>query len=1258
MRKIYAFLALTFLLACNVKGQYVTIPDVYFRAWLNNNGLSGCITGTQMDTTCPAVVEFDTISIGTSLGITNLSGMEYFRKLRYLKFKSNNVTAIPALCDSLRYISLGNMNSIASIPNVPPLVEVLDIQLPISTINIPSSVKHLYLNSTHITSLPPLPSTLLTLDCRTPAGSSYIIPSLPNPLPSSLETLNWMGNPVAALPNLPSGLRVLLIYQAGLTSISSFPNSLMDINVQRNNLTALPPLPLNLITLICSYNAITAIPASNCPSLTNLFCDSNQLTSLNLNNFPSLQNLYADNNHLTNISTFPPQLRVIDCSFNNLTQLPNIANISSLQRIICSNNQLASFPVIPYQSIDYIDCSHNSLTNVDFLWDGSFQTPVSLTTLNISHNNIDVLSSAVSPKYYIEKFNCSYNPNLKEFGFNLNGVAEQFDCSFTDMRDYAFNLNSYPPYYTELPYSQFSPSTIINLNGCQNLTCMPRIDGSLNTLLFGLTGIQCLGAPISANNSSPLLSTIPYCDYLFNPNNCPFNNITGKVFNDLNGNCNIDVAEVFHPDIKVQLYSGSTLVQQAYSVDNGDFGFNAPAGNYTLKIDTAGFPIYPNCYASGYSINANPSNYTDLPYKCKPGFNLSVQSLVHTAGITFPGTGSIFKLIAGDAGNLHPGNSINAYNICPAGVPAEVRVVLSGPADFAPNITPVPTYINGDTIAWQVANISSFTFPLIRITTDTLALIGQNICFNVSVTTSTPGDNNASDNVGSYCFPVVNSYDPNEKEVSPKRSMAAGEWLTYTIHFQNMGTAQAMNIRIRDTLSSNLDVSTFQLLDYSHNCITQLLEGGIAQFMFPNINLPDSASNPEGSKGYVQFRIKIKPGLSTGFTISNKASIYFDYNPPVVTNMVVSRNCTAPAVIQNTSALTCIGNSVYFAGNYLTNSGTYRDTIRSYGGCDSIIRVLNLSIVNNFSSTINQSICNGSVYSFNGVNLTISGAYYDTLQTAIGCDSIIALNLTVNNTSTYSLNQTICSNEVYNFNGVDLNASGTYLDTLQNAVGCDSIITLTLIDGGSPTLTTQATICDGDTYNFGGQALTQQGTYTYSSTNVNGCDSQSVVQLQVTKIILTNVVINNLEELTPGSIDMTITGGVAPLSYSWSNGDTLQDIQVYETGILVVTVTDASGCSNSFSFDVAGIPWGIDDVRSSINFTLLPNPANNMVSVILAGATPAQLKLYNTIGEVVLQHTTTQANTPINISGLPAGIYFVQVETEKGTAVKRLVVAR
>ncbi|MBK7966797.1 MAG: hypothetical protein IPK10_17105 [Bacteroidetes bacterium] len=166
---------------------------------------------------------------------------------------------------------------------------------------------------------------------------------------------------------------------------------------------------------------------------------------------------------------------------------------------------------------------------------------------------------------------------------------------------------------------------------------------------------------------------------------------------------------------------------------------------------------------------------------------------------------------------------------------------------------------------------------------DTAAQLGQQVCFNVLVD-PIAGDVNAYNNYYTHCFNIVNSYDPNDKQVNPSGLTDTSLYdLTYTIRFQNTGNAPAQHIYVLDTLDQNIDESSFQLLAYSHEPQMQIV-GKRVRFNFPNINLPDSVNNEPMSHGYVQYRVRRNESLPIGTQIQNTAYIYFDFNPPIQTN--------------------------------------------------------------------------------------------------------------------------------------------------------------------------------------------------------------------------------------------------------------------------------------------------------------------------------------------------------------------------------------
>ncbi len=154
-------------------------------------------------------------------------------------------------------------------------------------------------------------------------------------------------------------------------------------------------------------------------------------------------------------------------------------------------------------------------------------------------------------------------------------------------------------------------------------------------------------------------------------------------------------------------------------------------------------------------------------------------------------------------------------------------------------------------------------------------------------------DTDTTNNEVSYQGNVLNSYDPNEKHADLPADLNPNlqEKITYTIHFQNDGNLEAYNIEVRDTLSTNLDISTFQFLGASHPCEVNMdITTREVVFSFPNIMLPSSESDTLGSQGIFSYQILENNNLPLGSVIENTAYIYFDFNPAIVTNTTYHTN--------------------------------------------------------------------------------------------------------------------------------------------------------------------------------------------------------------------------------------------------------------------------------------------------------------------------------------------------------------------------------
>ena len=151
-------------------------------------------------------------------------------------------------------------------------------------------------------------------------------------------------------------------------------------------------------------------------------------------------------------------------------------------------------------------------------------------------------------------------------------------------------------------------------------------------------------------------------------------------------------------------------------------------------------------------------------------------------------------------------------------------------------------------------------------------------------------------NQQSQCMEITGSYDPNDKQAFPRGFTAQnivqpGTEMDYLIRFQNTGTDTAFTVVVEDELSNDLDPTSFEMSAASHPYSVEMESRAgrtILRWTFNNILLPDSTTDEPGSNGFIRFFISPKPNLPLGTEVRNSADIYFDFNPPIVTNQTLT----------------------------------------------------------------------------------------------------------------------------------------------------------------------------------------------------------------------------------------------------------------------------------------------------------------------------------------------------------------------------------
>lgn len=386
--------------------------------------------------------------------------------------------------------------------------------------------------------------------------------------------------------------------------------------------------------------------------------------------------------------------------------------------------------------------------------------------------------------------------------------------------------------------------------------------------------------------------------------------LTGNVFSDVNTNCALDNGtDIGLSYIWITATDNSNNVFYAWTDYNGNYAFNTlPNGVYTVDLAylNSGYSITcPGSFPQTVTINNN-SLVKNCAVTCSGSFDAAITGISLWSGF-FPGQS--------DAILPHVG-LLNAA--CNAGVSGQVKIVLdaciqyTSPSTYSGAGAPdaVISASTGDTLVWNVSDITNIgTFGYydyaINTLTCTSAQVGDSACITMIIT-PTNGDADPSNNTFTRCFEIGVSYDPNNKEVMPAGEGAEGfipadqPSLTYTLNFQNTGTAKAWNIYVMDTIETDLDINSIEILSASHKMQVYTLPNRAIKFMFANIMLPDSTNDEPNSHGYVTFKIKLNPGLAPGTEIENTGHIYFDYNEPVVTNTALN-TIELPSSVQSIS---------------------------------------------------------------------------------------------------------------------------------------------------------------------------------------------------------------------------------------------------------------------------------------------------------------------------------------------------------------------
>ena len=195
----------------------------------------------------------------------------------------------------------------------------------------------------------------------------------------------------------------------------------------------------------------------------------------------------------------------------------------------------------------------------------------------------------------------------------------------------------------------------------------------------------------------------------------------------------------------------------------------------------------------------------------------------------------------------------------------------------------------------------------------------------------------------------------------------------------------------------------------------------------------------------------------------------------------------------------CEGTSYSFGGVQFSESGIYEHTFTNQFACDSTVH-LYLTVNPVFEHDIYVNICKGTSYTFAGTQFSESGIYEHSFTSQFGCDSLVILNLTVSAIQETTLNETVCSGESVHIGPFSYFESGTFVNTFSTSLGCDSTVILNLtVNPHSDTLL-NINICQGDSIQVGNSVFKETGIFEEIVPNRYGCDSLITLDLTVNPV--------------------------------------------------------------------------------------------------------------------------------------------------------------
>lgn len=433
-------------------------------------------------------------------------------------------------------------------------------------------------------------------------------------------------------------------------------------------------------------------------------------------------------------------------------------------------------------------------------------------------------------------------------------------------------------------------------------------------------------------------------DYWIVKLNNKYNNITGNVYADGNNNSVHDGGELA---LKNKMIT---------ELNTGRIGFSNASGDYNVVVlDTGNYTVQAasqNYYSS--MPQTNNANFTAFQQADSLNdFAFQPMSLINDLCVTITPTGPFRSGFNAGYNITYSNAGTNTISNC------QLVFYLDSTIAYVSS-SQIPSLIFADSIVWNIDSL----IPLQDGNITVIVHINAGMPIGTFIDCWTrifplAGDANPACNSATHEVFTTGSFDPNDIIVN-RSTLYTTEilnppFLEYTIRFQNTGNDTAFAIKILNPLdTTRLQLSTFELIAASHPLTSMrfIYHERNMEFVFDNILLPDSNVNEPSSHGFVRYRIKPKNTLVVNDQVQNMAAIYFDLNPPVITDTAITTVISQVFVESPTS--TSSGLRVF--PNPVTDKVIIRGAENVIRITDSFGRVVYQSTIRNHSEDITLDV--------------------------------------------------------------------------------------------------------------------------------------------------------------------------------------------------------------------------------------------------------------------------------------------------------------